>query len=1115
MTLKIPVFLPAVEALGREEGKIKAGGLWGGSRALFIAQVAEELRRPTAIVTPSPERAEELFKELGLWFRESEGKRLWFPSWDILPYEPSTPRPDMIAERIGALSRLQEEGVSLLVLPVEALLQRVISPEELGNKTFKLHPGDECSQEDLVGKLEEGGYRFASAVESYGQASLRGGIVDLFSPLSPHPIRLEFFGDRIESIRAFDVESQKSILGLDEATVLPGSEDLSRVLFYSATLYDYLPSSTLWIFEEPQEAEQQVKVFLEEVREAYAFSSTHKGKTPEPGRLYLSWNEVVERREVLPRLDLESLMLTGGADAARVNFDSQSPKVLGFGQEGFQKAAERLAALREDHTIILAARTNRQSDRIKRLLADHDLSWSGEDPMLALAREDGTRSGGSLPIGSPLILVVADLSEGFYLPSAKFLCLTEEELFGKRFYRHRVKPNHPAPAFGLSLDDLKIGDSVVHLHYGIGRYTGLQRLSISGNSSDFLVLEYFGGDKIYVPLDSLRLVQRYVGPEGVTPRLERLGGRHWKQTYQRVKKEIQEMTTELLNLYAEREVASAHRFSPEGALSEEFAASFDYEETPDQQRAIEEVLKNMEGDRPMDRLVCGDVGFGKTEVAMRAAFKAIMDGKQVAVVVPTTLLAQQHAQTFSRRFSRYSVRTESLSRFRSSADQKRVLKELARGEVDIVIGTHRLLQKDVQFRDLGLLIVDEEHRFGVAHKERIKQLRKNVHVLTLTATPIPRTLQMSLAGLRDLSTIETPPADRLAIRTILAPFDPGIIREAILRELARGGQAFFVHNRIENIEAIGRFLSDLIPEARIAVAHGQMRERQLEEVMLKFVDRQFDILLTTTIVESGLDIPTANTMLINNADRFGLAELYQLRGRVGRSGEQAYAYFLVREGAVLTEDARARLRAIQEFTELGSGFRIAARDLEIRGAGNLLGSEQSGHVAEVGFDLYLQMIEEASRELKGGKSVQQLEPQLLLPVSAYIPEEYVADTSQRLSVYRRLASLQEEGDLRLFCEELADRYGSPPEPLLRLLEVMRLKIICRGKWISRLEVGERHLRIQVDPSAKIESSKVERLLTVFRGRIHFLSSTSFELRQNDLKDWERISEEIQKCLSLL
>ncbi|MEK7828614.1 MAG: transcription-repair coupling factor, partial [Deltaproteobacteria bacterium] len=600
-------------------------------------------------------------------------------------------------------------------------------------------------------------------------------------------------------------------------------------------------------------------------------------------------------------------------------------------------------------------------------------------------------------------ILIGDLSSGFRFPSIKLAVITEEEIFGQKVKR-RPPPSHKIDAFLTQLQDLNIGDFIVHTIHGIGIYQGLKRLKIEDIENDFLLLEYQGGDKLYLPVQRLHLVGKYRGVEGKKPEIDKLGSTRWEKTKGRVKKIAEEMAKGLLELYAARKVVEGFSFSGGDRLFSEFEASFEYDETPDQLSAIEDVLKDMEEPRPMDRLICGDVGYGKTEVAMRAAFKAVMDNRQVAVLVPTTLLAQQHYLTFKNRFAAYPVTIEVLSRFRSPKEQKYILKRLANGEVDIIIGTHRLLQKDVVVKDLGLIIVDEEHRFGVSHKERLKQMKRQVDVLTLTATPIPRTLHMSLAGIRDLSIINTPPEDRLAIKTVVAKFDDELIRDAVRRELARGGQVFFVHNRVESIAQMADYLKRLIPEARIAVAHGQMKEKGLEKVMADFINKGYDILLSTSIIESGLDIPSANTILINRADRFGLAEVYQLRGRVGRSSHRAYAYLLTPPELILAEDAKKRLKALQELSDLGAGFRLAAHDLEIRGAGELLGAKQSGQIAEVGFEMYTQLLEDAIKELKGENIEKEIEPEINLRVSAYIPENYIPDERQRLFIYKRIAT---------------------------------------------------------------------------------------------------------------
>ena len=649
-----------------------------------------------------------------------------------------------------------------------------------------------------------------------------------------------------------------------------------------------------------------------------------------------------------------------------------------------------------------------------------------------------------------------------------------------------------------SLDDLKPRDFVVHVAHGIGRYLGLKRLSISlgfGRETyevDCLILQYAGGNNLYVPLDSLKLVSKYIGSEGVHPPLDTLGGTRWARAKDKAKKTIQEMTGELLTLYAERKVVEGHPFRLTPHL-DEFAAAFEYEETPDQLTAIEAIIDDMQGTKPMDRLICGDVGYGKTEVAMRGAFLAAMDNKQVAVVVPTTLLARQHGETFAKRFAPFPVSVAVLSRLCSRQETAKILSDLKKGAIDIVIATHRIFQKDVEFRDLGLVVVDEEHRFGVRHKERLKQMRKKVDVLTLTATPIPRTLQMALAQTRDLTVIETAPANRLSIRTLLAPFEPKLIREVIFRELVRGGQVFFVHNRVNDIEQIGMFLTDLIPEAKICIAHGQLREGMLENVMIRFLEKKYNVLVTTTIIESGIDIPSANTIIINNADMFGLAELYQLRGRVGRSNEQAYAYLLVQDGKVLTEMAQKRLQTLQEFTNLGDGFRIAARDLEIRGAGNLLGSEQSGPIAAVGFDLYLKMIDETVRELKGMPVEKEIETVIQLNFSSYIPEEYVPDSYQRLTFYRRLSTVRNLSEVDLIHEEMMDRYGPMPDPATHLCNIVKIKkqaVACR---VIKIVQEEHSVVFHFDPSAVVEKEDLNRLMNAYKNRIRFLSPLSFEL----------------------
>ncbi len=1100
--LQPSLFAPVLDAIANGERKIKTDGLWGASEAFLLSHIARQ-GRPFCLVAPSHPQAERIYQELcfflGLYPTPpgpypTPMEVRFFPPWDILPYEPATPRPDLIAQRLATLHRLAHGGGVCVVTSVEAFLQKVISKAALHDKSQTLKKGQEISKETLMTSLCSAGYETAEPVTQPGEASFRGGIIDLYPPASPHPVRIELFGDQIESLRLFDPESQRSIKAIDAIHVMPGREDLTDPCFYQTPLSDYLSSDTLLIFDEPDEVIQKGRRFLEEAADNALFGQRNS-KYPKVGDLCLPLSHLSAAGVGRTIIDLESLSLRQEAGAKRFTFDSHSLPSLGLGQPGqpFSEVVEVINILLRDHFVMLVATSENQLTRFQHLFSDHDLPW-------VRSEEEG-----EVHHSSAIALKVGTLYEGFSLPRMKVAFLTEEALTGGTPMHRREAKNARSMGRALlaSFEELKTGDYIVHLHHGIGRYIGLKRLSIRQQErgpaydADFLVLEYAGRDKVYVPLDAVNLISRYIGPEGNAPQLDPLGGVRWAKAKERVRGKIREMTQELLKLYAEREIAAGHPFSTPSSLAEAFSAAFEYEETPDQLTAIEEVISDMQRPKPMDRLICGDVGYGKTEVAIRAAFHAVMDNKQVAVLAPTTLLVQQHYQTFSKRFSPYPVKVGMLSRFNSRQEQRATIADLKRGGVDILIGTHRMLQKDIAFLDLGLLVIDEEHRFGVRHKERFKQMKKQIDVLTLTATPIPRTLQMSLAQMRDLSTIETAPAHRLSIRTILAPFDPNIIREAIFRELVRGGQIFFVHNRVQQIAKIGEFLAHLVPEARIGIAHGQMREALLEEVMLKFITKEYNLLVSTAIIESGLDIPSANTIIINDADRFGLADLYQLRGRVGRSEEQAYAYLLVREGKILTEESRQRLKSIQEFTELGSGFRIAARDLEIRGAGNLLGGEQSGYIRDVGLELYMKMIEAAVRELKGTPLCDEVEPELRLMVSAYIPEEYVPDTCQRLSIYKRLSAGGPSDEIEPIRCEMKDRYGPLPDVAEHLLQVTQLKRMAKSVHLLKIEEGDKTLSFLFDSSAEVNEDHLKKLVSAFGGRLHFTSSHAFEITIRD------------------
>ncbi|MBM4122580.1 MAG: transcription-repair coupling factor [Nitrospira sp.] len=1125
---------PVAEALRRGNGKSCLTGLHGSTTAFALALLArEEPNKPRLVVTASDEEAERLHDDLRFFDTlvglPTEPLTL-FPEWEILPYEGTPPHVELIAQRMRTLHRLTEGAPTTLVTSLPALIQRILPRAAFSHACLQLKPGGTVEREALASRLLRLGYRRVSVVEIPGEFSIRGGIVDIYSTAYADPLRAEFLGDTVESLRLFDQATQKSTAKLGQAWLLPareliypedGPEALQALPpdaeWYGPVVYprmdlllDYFPEQPVVVLDQPQALIKKAQEFRKEVAEAYERHG-RQGEThpyPPPDRLYHSWEEILDRIKASPTLAAEPLAPLDGTWEPTIPFPAQSPNSVGLAQRGtpFTETLALLDRLRASGPVLIVARSRGQVDRLLALFAEHDL------PAVPWKLQDWAAAQGSAH-KAPFYLLQGNLSAGFVSADGRLAVITEEELFAKGM-RHRPPPKSKAATFLSSLEDLKAGDYVVHVQHGIGRYQGLKRLSVQGFESDYLILEFVGGDKLYVPLDRLNQVQRYSGAEGHIPRMDRLGGTSWARTTARVKKDIEEMAAELVALYANREVVHRNEYDEDSTLTHEFEAAFEYEETSDQLRAIEDIKRDMESHKPMDRLVCGDVGYGKTEVAMRAAFKAVENNRQVAVLVPTTLLAQQHYDNFAQRFAPFPARVAMLSRFQTSRETKAVLKDLAAGTVDVVIGTHRLLQKDVRFGDLGLVIIDEEQWFGVRHKERLKQLRTQVDVLTLTATPIPRTLQMAMSGVRDLSVIETPPTGRLAIRSQVLRFNETAVREAIIRELGRGGQTFFVHNRVQTMERTATWLQQLVPEARVVMAHGQMDERLLEAMMLKFLRREADVLVASAIIQSGLDVPSANTILVNRADTFGLAQLYQLRGRVGRAGHQAYAYFFVPDEGTLSSDAQKRLVAIQEFTELGSGFRIAAADLEIRGAGNLLGKQQSGHIAAVGLDLYLQMVEQAVQSLKGTVVEEEPDPTLHLNVSAFIPEDYVGDTHQRLSLYKRLSSARQVGDLALLHGEIHDRYGPLPEPVERLFEVMQIRLLAKALRLASVEVKPGTVIISCDPKTQAPEAGIRQLMDRYQRRLRLLSPLSFEL-QMPPGDWLALFPELTAALKTL
>ena len=1127
---------PIVEALADGSGRPCLTGLHGSTASfaltgLFQSNSGVLAKRPWLIVTKSDETAERLFDDLR-FFHQLVGRPTTsltlFPRWETLPYESTAPHVGLVARRMNALHTVHTVPATHVVTSVDALMQRLMPIETFEQAPIRFAAGSSIEREVMTSGLLRLGYRRVSVVEIPGEFSVRGGIVDIFSTAYADPLRIEFLGETIESLRLFDPATQKSTAKLKEALALPAREyiralDTPDVLapipadaewrapdLYPgmATLLDYFLEPPLLALDQPSALKSADADLWSRIEEGYLRHSDRDAASPYPSpeRLFFTWEEFEDQTAGLAQLTLEPLTASDEKRSPVVAVPAQLPASAGLGTRGtpFTHTLATLEQLRESCRVVLVARSKGQVDRLLALLREHDA------PAMEWAAPSWQTSGNTK---APFSVLHGDLSAGFLSTEMRLALLTEEELFAKGG-RHKPQPKTKAATFLSSLEDLNVGDYVVHVQHGIAKYQGLKRLSVQDFDSDYLILEFAGGDKLYVPLDRLNQVQRYSGAEGHGPRLDRLGGTSWAKTTARVKKDIEEMAQELIDLYANRELAKRHSYGFESTLYHEFEAAFEYEETPDQLKAIEDITRDMESSKPMDRLVCGDVGYGKTEVAMRAAFKAVEDNRQVAVLVPTTLLAHQHYDNFSERFAPFPTKVALLSRFQSAKEAKTILKEVAAGTIDVVIGTHRLLQTDVIFRNLGLVIIDEEQWFGVKHKERLKELRTQVDVLTLTATPIPRTLQMAMASVRDLSIIDTPPAGRLSIRTQVVRSSDKLIREAILRELGRGGQVYFVHNRVETMERMGAWLQQLAPEARIVMAHGQMDAKPLEAVMLKFFHREADVLIASAIIQSGIDVPNANTIIVNRADTFGLAQLYQLRGRVGRSGDQAYAYFLVPDEGTLTGDAQKRLTAIQQFTELGSGFRIAAADLEIRGAGNLLGKQQSGHIAAIGLDLYLQMVEQAVHRLKGHVVEEEPDPVLRLNVSAYIPEEYVADPHHRLSFYKRLSSSAQIGDLALLHGELQDRYGAPPEPVERLFEVMQIRLQAKTLRLASVELKTQAVLITLDGASRVTPDAVRTLMDRYTQRIRFTSPLSFEL-QMPHQDWPSVFRELTATLQSL
>ncbi len=1150
-TQEIPPDILA-QRIQESSGPYTLSGLKGAAQAYLLSRIWEKTQKTFLLVTGEPSRAE-AFKEDLEFFLGSAPEISLYPPWDVRPFEPFSPHSEVIAQRMEVLYLLLNTSQPLLVVSsIQALLQKILPCRTFLNYCRTLKAEEEYQWDEIFSSLEEAGYYRTTQVEDRGSYCVRGGIVDIFPPSYPFPIRMERYGDFIESMRYFDPASQRSRGPISELTVLPMSdvilnqetieeavlrikpyadsidypkakrshmmEDIRNGIrfggiefllpfFYPGLdcLFDFLPRETFIVLEDPLEVERSAKGWLSFLQQRQESVIESRGCPPPVEDLFLSFEDFLKQCPEQNTIRLDPLALssnqvhylteTNEDIAQEINLQSKEQEILA-------PLLERLPQWQQmGWAVFLITSTPSQAHRVQQLLQDLSIPCSilqnpfpGQEPIW--------REG--------LNIVTDQISSGFRFPSEGLVLLTDKELFGEKV-RLRKRPPLPEGLYLSSLDDLKADDYVVHTQQGIGQYLGLVQMQVLDETHDFLLIEYLDQDKLYVPVFHLNMVQKYIGPGGENLKLDRLGGERWKRVTRRARESVEKIAGELVDLYARRKVLKGHAFTKPDHYYREFETSFRYEETPDQSTAIEDVLMDMERKTPMDRLICGDVGFGKTEVAIRAAFKTIMDGKQVAMLVPTTVLAQQHYSTFSSRFADYPINVEMLSRFRSAREQKKILAQLEKGSVDILIGTHRILQDDVQFRGLGLLILDEEHRFGVRHKEKIKHLRETVDALTLTATPIPRTLQMSLMGIRDLSVITTPPPDRHSIRTFISRFDDHIIREAVLEELKRGGQVFFVHNQVKTIQAMATLLHRIVPEASIGVAHGQMPERSLEKTMLDFLNRKFDLLLCSAIIESGLDFPSVNTIIINRAERFGLAQLYQLRGRVGRAKRQAKAYLLIAEEETLSRDAQKRLEALKNMTTLGSGYKLAIYDLEIRGAGNLLGTAQSGHIASVGYEMYMDLLENAIKELKGEAVLSPIEPEIHFKIPSRIPEDYVEDTNQRLVLYKRLSSLKIEDEVEELREECLDRYGPIPQSLEYLFQIVRLKAILKELRIAKAHYTGEYIGLVFDPSTPVEASCLVKLVEQSRGDISLSSPNSLLLKPAH-PIWEKAYEEVKNLL---
>jgi len=1077
--------------------------LTGSQKAAFVAQLLQK-SKTGLILTYSEDQAQKWTNDLRTWCPQET--ILHLPTTEWLPFEVLGRSRETTSERIRVMNRLTQAPKCTVVASVLAVERRVFPLERWKEYTLTFEVGRGYVLSEVLTALTAGGYERIETVEGKGQFALRGGILDI-APLDAEAVRIEFFDNEIDSIRTFDLGTQKSIATVSMVSIPPAMEyvvtreELGQLRFairaearkaigrltragrkeaaerlqnkisfleerleqgildeniYSflslvntplVPFFSYLSEDHFVVLDEPLRLKELLEFQANERSLEFTYQLEHGEGFVHPETQFIDYNDILSHGVRHPLISLSTLLRQAPGLLPKRVFNLDARPLTGF-MGKTSKLVEEIEH-RKDAGNVVALFVGDEDHALRLIQGLKDRGVTASRKELKEPVEEGH-----------VYVYPYSLDHGFELPLGKLVILTETEIYKRESKAVGKKPSTPAKK-SIFISNLKAGDYVVHVQYGIGQFTGIERLAVGGIEKDYFGIRYAGEDRLYVPLDQLHLLQKYLGSAAETlPKLYKLGGTEWHKVKSKTRSAVKEMAIDLVKLYAKREAIQGFAFSQDNVWQNEFEEKFPYIETPDQIQSIIDVKRDMMRPRPMDRLLCGDVGYGKTEVAIRAAFKAVLDSKQVAILVPTTILAQQHYNTFLERFMGYPITIQMLSRFRSQKEQKEILVGLKEGRIDVIVGTHRILSDAVQFKDLGLLVIDEEQRFGVAHKEKLKTLKGNVDVLTLSATPIPRTLHMSLVGVRDMSVIETPPEGRYPVQTYVTEFRPDVVRDAIRREIQRGGQVFYVHNRVEDMDKVTHFLSQLVPEARFGVAHGQMRETQLERVMLDFLEQEMDVLVSTTIIETGLDMPNVNTLIIDDADRFGLSQLYQLRGRVGRSNRKAFAYLMFKPQKVLTEIAEKRLAAIREFTEFGAGFKIAMRDLEIRGAGNLIGAQQHGHLAAVGFEMYSQMLKEAVQELRGEKVEEVVEPSIELHVDAFLPDDYVVDRQAKASLYQRLAMVRDEEQLSEMVDELVDRFGTPKREVEHLIEIIRVKLLASSLKIEQIQQSKQNVSIR-------------------------------------------------------